>query len=345
MAKRKALIEKNQVEREKEKAYGLAINSLDKQSLSVQLLVLKVFDDAILARGYCSTYAMPPQFWVTGIGAKMVDGDRWQGDVYNVGRLTITAPDGVPYTFRVFSASKEEAAKAIVEASMPEPAVASAAPSDEARAASGGSTGTGWFCKGGYIVTCYHVVQGRERLSVVVPGVGQLQAQLVQSDSANDIALLKPSGLANMPLGLPLAQKAPAMGDSVFTLGFPHTDLMGKSIKLSDGIVSSLTGYGDDPRTLQISVPVQSGNSGGPLINAQGEVVGIVASKLAAAEVFRWTGDMPQNVNYAIKTGYLNLLLEAVPENREMGVRQPVKASLGEVAGDAAGAVVLVIAE
>jgi S1-C subfamily serine protease len=135
------------------------------------------------------------------------------------------------------------------------------------------------------------------------------------------------------------------MGDPVFTLGFPHTDLMGKSMKLSDGIVNSLTGYRDDPRTLQISVPVQSGNSGGPLINAQGEVVGIVAAKLAAAEVFRWTGDMPQNVNYAIKTGYLSLLLTALPANPDFGIREPVRAPLGKVASDVAGSVVLILAE
>ena len=99
------------------------------------------------------------------------------------------------------------------------------------------------------------------------------------------------------------------MGAEVFTLGFPLTTIMGANAKLSTGIVNSQSGLRDDPRTYQVSVPVQGGNSGGPLLNLRGEVVGIIVSKLAAERVYRSTGDLPQNVNYAVKVRYLSPLL------------------------------------
>lgn len=74
-------------------------------------------------------------------------------------------------------------------------------------------------------------------------------------------------------------------------------------------MISATSGIQDDRRTYQISVPVQAGNSGGPLIDSEGRVVGIVASKLNAAKVFEWTGDLPQNVNYAVKSSHLHSLI------------------------------------
>ncbi|MEE8481721.1 MAG: trypsin-like peptidase domain-containing protein, partial [Acidiferrobacterales bacterium] len=84
--------------------------------------------------------------------------------------------------------------------------------------------------------------------------------------------------------------------------------------KLTNGIISSLSGLQDDKRTYQITVALQSGNSGGPLINMQGKVVGVVTSKLSAMTIFRWTGDLPQNVNYAMKSGLLLDFLERLGE-------------------------------
>ena len=72
-----------------------------------------------------------------------------------------------------------------------------------------------------------------------------------------------------------------------------------------------MSGFQDDPRTYQITVPLQAGNSGGPLLNLNGEVVGIVTSKIDAVRVFRWTGDLPQNVNYAVKISYLKTLIDS----------------------------------
>jgi S1-C subfamily serine protease len=126
------------------------------------------------------------------------------------------------------------------------------------------------------------------------------------------VALLKVTGKFS---ALPVASSRGAkLGEAVFTIGFPNIDLQGLAPKLTKGEISSLTGMQDDPREFQISVPVQPGNSGGPLVNQYGNVVGVVEAQLADINTFKTTGSLPQNVNYAIKSSAFNLLLESLPE-------------------------------
>jgi S1-C subfamily serine protease len=94
-------------------------------------------------------------------------------------------------------------------------------------------------------------------------------------------------------------------------LGYPLSGLLASSANLSVGNVSALAGLGDDPSYLQISAPVQPGNSGGPLLDASGHLVGIVTAKLNAARVARVTGDIPQNVNFAIKAKAARTFLDS----------------------------------
>jgi len=103
---------------------------------------------------------------------------------------------------------------------------------------------------------------------------------------------------------------------------------MGAEPKLTDGIISSLTGIGNDPCTYQIGVPVQAGNSGGPLLNVNGEVIGIVTSKLSAAEMFKRTNDITENANYAVKIVYLNALLLALPNKHPIAVQASKRETL-----------------
>jgi S1-C subfamily serine protease len=98
-------------------------------------------------------------------------------------------------------------------------------------------------------------------------------------------------------------------GQAVFTVGFPQIGLQGATPKFTKGDISSLSGFRDDPREWQISVPVQPGNSGGPLFDSSGNVVGIVVSVLGIKAVAA-TGHLPQNVNYALKSAYFRALLE-----------------------------------
>ncbi len=104
------------------------------------------------------------------------------------------------------------------------------------------------------------------------------------------------------------------LGDSVFTIGFPNIDLQGFAPKLTKGEISSLTGAQDDPREFQVSVAIQPGNSGGPLADMNGNVVGIVEARLADVPTLKSTGSLPQNVNYAMKSSVLSVLLESLPE-------------------------------
>lgn len=99
------------------------------------------------------------------------------------------------------------------------------------------------------------------------------------------------------------------LGKKCFTIGYPLTPIQGFDPKFTEGSISSLSGIDDDPSMLQISVPIQLGNSGGALVSETGEVLGIVHAQLDSAVTFEVAGGLPQNVNYAIKTGPLLKLL------------------------------------
>jgi S1-C subfamily serine protease len=172
--------------------------------------------------------------------------------------------------------------------------------------------GTGFFVtSNGYILTDFHVVTGAHLIQIK-NGKGVRTAKLVARDPINDIAVLKVDEATKC---LPLGDSGKVtLGQSVFTVGFPNPDVQGLSPKLTKGEVSSLAGLQDDPRMYQISAPVQPGNSGGCLVDDAGNVVGIISSKLNAVAMANATGDVPQNVNYALKISYAKLLLDTLPD-------------------------------
>ena len=173
-------------------------------------------------------------------------------------------------------------------------------------------TGTGFvISSGGYFLTCAHVVEDGHTIKIHLGDI-TYSAKLICVDTENDIALLKLDGADFRALAF--AQTLPRMGDKVFTLGFPNPDLQGAAPKYTDGVISSLSGIMDDVRTMQITVPVQGGNSGGPLVDAAGNVLGLVVAQLNAATIFEYTGDIPQNVNFAVKMNYALPLVQSVPE-------------------------------
>jgi S1-C subfamily serine protease len=97
---------------------------------------------------------------------------------------------------------------------------------------------------------------------------------------------------------------------AVVAIGYPFHGLLTSDFTVTTGIVSSLSGVLNDTRFLQISAAVQPGNSGGPLLDSAGQVVGMVAAKLNALKFAKATGDMPENINFAIKTGALRDFLD-----------------------------------
>jgi S1-C subfamily serine protease len=170
------------------------------------------------------------------------------------------------------------------------------------------ASGTGFLISSELVATSFHVVEGSHSITLHLSDGSTAKATTLSMDRSKDLAVLKMQRPTTLRF-LRVASDTVDLGAEVFTIGFPQPDLMGVEPKLSTGVISSTSGIQDDSRAYQISVPVQAGNSGGPLIDSEGRVVGIVASKLNAAKVFEWTGDLPQNVNYAVKSIFLSRLM------------------------------------
>ncbi len=170
--------------------------------------------------------------------------------------------------------------------------------------------GTGFVVSAnGHVVTNAHVVQGCVGDIQGNPtGEAPAKLRLVSSDETNDLALLQATGTFKDIAKI--RDKPIQSGDSVVAIGFPFHGLLTSDFTVTTGIVSSLSGVFNDTRFLQISAAVQPGNSGGPLLASNGDVVGVVAAKLNAIKFARATGNIPENINFAIKTGALRDFLD-----------------------------------
>ena len=166
------------------------------------------------------------------------------------------------------------------------------------------STGSGWAISRTQLVTNAHVVAGCSRLAAA--GRGAVQVQAV--DARSDLALLT---VANNPAVAALRSTRLRQGDAVTVVGYPLSGMLASGANVTAGNVSALAGMQNDTRFIQISAPVQPGNSGGPLLDASGNIVGVVVSKLNAVKVAQITGDIPQNVNFAVSLFTLQGFLEA----------------------------------
>jgi S1-C subfamily serine protease len=180
----------------------------------------------------------------------------------------------------------------------------------------GASVGTGWPVASGQVVTSNHVVAGRHEV-IVINSLGQaLPARIVSRDDTTDIVLLEVSDTGKLPPALPLARSSARLGANVFTIGFPYATTMGTTPKLFAGVISCVNGLRDDPTTYQTTVPIQPGNSGGPLLNMNGEVVGVVTSMLGIREGENGNVHMLPNSGYVRKTVCVEKLLALLPEQR-----------------------------
>jgi len=211
------------------------------------------------------------------------------------------------------------------------------------------ATGSGFFVtRDGYFVTCHHVVDAAARIVIKTKQL-RLAAEVVKTDKTNDLALLRvigalpqsPATNDTMAMRTLAAQAAKAasvnrtnllkvagkfvplavadssavkLGQPVSTLGFPNIHVQGLEPKLTRGEINSLTGVKDNTRYFQMSAAVQPGNSGGPLFDRLGNVIGIVALRLNDLTSLRRTGTVPQNVNYAVKSCHLIEFLESLAD-------------------------------
>lgn len=179
------------------------------------------------------------------------------------------------------------------------------------------TSGSGFFIStSGIIATNAHVVEGASNIEVTISNEIDnftYKTKVLLSDSKNDVALLqiddeKFKGLSSIPYRI---VENSEVGSKVFTIGYPLNDVMGSNYKVTDGIISSKSGIADDVRYYQISVPLQPGNSGGPLFNQDGNIIGITSARLNSQAI----GTQIENVNYAIKSSYLLNLYNMVPNS------------------------------
>lgn len=176
-------------------------------------------------------------------------------------------------------------------------------------------SGTGFAIANGYVATNYHVTTGAK--SIYIKGVDgdikeSYKGYVVASDREHDLAIIKIvdkkfNGIDDLPYCI--GKTMPEVGDDIFVLGYPLTETMGKDVKLTDGIISAASGYKGDQSMYQISAAVQPGNSGGPLFDKEGNVIGVICAKHADAE----------NANYAIKVSYLFSLINS----SDLGIKLP----------------------
>ena len=157
-------------------------------------------------------------------------------------------------------------------------------------------------------MTNNHVVDNCKTITVLPAGAEATTAHIVARDKANDLALLK---TAVKPTEIPALRSQMRVGESVSVFGFPLSGLLSTSGNFTMGIVTATAGIADDTRFGQISAPVQPGNSGGPLIDKYGNVIGVIVSKLDALNVAAATKDIPQNVNFAIKSSIAIKFMES----------------------------------
>ena len=171
--------------------------------------------------------------------------------------------------------------------------------------------------KSGYIITNHHVIDDADDIEVefiLDDEVQNFNAEIVQSDKVNDLAIIKIvdvnfDGVKELPYNF--KTRSSDVGTKVYAFGYPMAlSIMGKEIKVTDGIISSKTGYDGDITSYQISAPIQGGNSGGPLFDDKGNLIGINAAKLNVK--------IADNVGYSIKTSYVLNLIDILPKSIDL---------------------------
>lgn len=181
----------------------------------------------------------------------------------------------------------------------------------------------------GLIVTCSHVIRNAKEIKIVHwTSSDSAEARILLNDEINDIAILKTNSvspklnISSLDLGY---DEEISLGDPVYCVGFPLPDILGTSPRFTDGSITALVGLRDDPRCIQVSAPVQPGNSGAPIFSEEGVLIGIVTSALSEEYVFQATRSLPQNVNFAIKSQYILSLLSNLKDWRKTTGRKVSK--------------------
>ncbi|MCH8622346.1 ABC transporter substrate-binding protein [Undibacterium sp. TS12] len=207
------------------------------------------------------------------------------------------------------------------------------------------SSGTAFaITRSGHLVTNYHVVRNLDKIFAFDQYKKPHRAEIVAVDPYNDLAILNINEKTT-PLYLDNSPRT-RKGSDVSTLGFPNIDVQGPESKFTNGTITAESGLGGDIRFLQISTPIQSGNSGGPLLDNHGAVIGVITSKLSD-EYMMQKGSIAQNVNFAVKVQYLLAMVSSTKAVRDLLPQAPAKTvkSREDIAEMAENAVYLIYGE
>lgn len=217
-------------------------------------------------------------------------------------------------------------------AAAPAPAITSttpnAAPKRQQLTAGSGIVVT----RDGMVLTNSHVVRSCRNIRVSLETQPAQAAAVVARDDGTDLALLKTS-LRAVEVARFREDKPMRSGDGVVAVGYPMSTLLSREPNVTAGVISALAGIKGDKRHYQLTAPVQKGNSGGPVADMSGNVVGIVTSKLDAMKIAEKTGDLPQNVNFAIKADLVRRFLSdnAVGYDTAPAAHQLSPADVGDI--------------
>lgn len=178
------------------------------------------------------------------------------------------------------------------------------------------SVGTGFLVSGeGHVVTARHNLEGASRVLVKVASGGVFEAKVLAVSRGLDVAIVKIAYAPKIYIAVNESSVELKPGDRVFTFGFPVARVLGLEPKYSDGAISATTGIQGDAMFLQVTLPIQPGNSGGPLVREDGTLAGVITSSAAVMPFLRIAGTVPQNVNWATNINYaMPLLLDLIPK-------------------------------
>ncbi len=159
-------------------------------------------------------------------------------------------------------------------------------------------SGTGFYIAPTTLVTAAHVIDGCRAVGLI----DGTPLEVLNSDSSMDLAVL--SGATDIGAWLKLsALEVPKLGETVTALGYPYYTSLDQGLTVTSGNVSALRGIDGSSNRVMITAPVQPGNSGGPLLNKKGAVIGVVVSRVDDMAILEETGSLPQNMNFAVPSG------------------------------------------
>ena len=195
------------------------------------------------------------------------------------------------------------------------------------------SSGSGFAVSfDGHIITNYHVIQGCQRVKINLNG-RSISTRLVTYNPRNDLALLK--GDFRPVTVLPLSTRSPELLQDVYVAGYPFGRNVSTSIKVTKGIVSSLIGAGNNFVNIQIDAALQPGNSGGPILNEKGNVIGVAVSILDKIKTLKKFGSLSENTNFGIKANLVKSVLEISNVSSPEPNKTPIsKTQLGNMISD-----------